>query len=984
MRRGISTILLFSFITTFSQTQIGDDIDGGEINSESFGAAIALSADGSIMAIGAPNNHDVGTNAGHVRVYESLAGVWTLIGGDINAEAVGDNFGGAVALSSDGTILAVGADQNDGNGTSSGHVRVYENISGTWIQIGQDIDGENTFDQSGQSVDLSADGSIVAIGAHRNDGTGSNAGHVRIFENIAGTWTQIGSDIDGEAAGDQLGWSVSLSDAGDIVAIGANFNDGNGNGSGHVRVYENIAGTWTQIGVDIDGEAAEDLSGSSVDISSDGTIVAIGASRNSDAATQAGHVRIYENISGTWTQIGQDIDGYNLGDLSGDAVSISSDGSKVAIGAIFNDDNGENSGQVRIYEFISGTWFLIDQDILGLENGDLNGSSVALSDNGSIVAMGASGNNDAGYNIGHVRAFEDISGTWTQLGSTINGGGTLGPGDNSGIVDLSQDGSIVAIGATGNDGNGSNSGHVRVYENQAGSWIQIGQDIDGEDSGDRSGLAVALSDTGDIVAIGAGINAGNGNSSGHVRVYENISGTWTQIGQDIDGEAPSDVAGSAISLSADGSILAVGARLNDGAGSSSGHVRIFENLGGTWTQIGLDINGEAAADQLGHAVDLSDDGTIVAIGAPFNDGNGPGSGHVRIYENIAGTWTQVGQDIDGEAAGDSFGYSVALSSDGSIVAAGARGNDANGGNAGHVRIFENIAGVWTQIGTDIDGEAAADDSGYAIDISSDGSIVAIGARTNDGTATSSGHVRVYENIAGTWTQKGSDIDGEAASDVSGQYVALSGNGFTVAIGAPFNDGNGQDAGHVRVYEFALILPVDFISFQGKSISEGIELIWKTAQEENNHGFELERSADGIEWQTIHIEQAKGNTSINNYSFLDTQPKEGLNYYRLKQIDMNGQFTFSDVVALEWTKFKRVEIIFPNPSKNHVEVLIQNPKGSAFRLSAIAPSGEVVWQSPQITNQTTWSHNLALQPGIYFLRLQTPYQTITERVVIISD
>ena len=101
-------------------------------------------------------------------------------------------------------------------------------------------------DESGWSVSLSSDGSTVAIGARNNDGNGSNSGHVRIYNNVNGTWTQVGSDIDGEAAEDQSGFSVSLSSDGSTVAIGARNNDGNGSNSGHVRIYNNVNGTWTQ------------------------------------------------------------------------------------------------------------------------------------------------------------------------------------------------------------------------------------------------------------------------------------------------------------------------------------------------------------------------------------------------------------------------------------------------------------------------------------------------------------------------------------------------------------------------------------------------------------------------------------------------------------------------------------------------------------------------------------------------------------------
>ena len=93
--------------------------------------------------------------------------------------------------------------------------------------------------KTGTSVALSADGSIVAIGATLNDGqAGINSGHVRVYEYNGSSWKQKGPDIDGEAEGDESGYSVSMSADGSIVAIGARFNDASGDSSGHVRVYK--------------------------------------------------------------------------------------------------------------------------------------------------------------------------------------------------------------------------------------------------------------------------------------------------------------------------------------------------------------------------------------------------------------------------------------------------------------------------------------------------------------------------------------------------------------------------------------------------------------------------------------------------------------------------------------------------------------------------------------------------------------------------
>ena len=220
-----------------------------------------------------------------------------------------------------------------------------------------------------------------------------------------------------------------------------------------------------------------------------------------------------------------------------------------------------------------------------------------------------------------------------------------------------------------------------------------------------------------------------------------------------------------------------------------------------WVQVGADIDGEADFDESGYSVSLSGDGQTVAIGAPYNQGNGSYVGHVRIYRLDANDqWAQVGADIDGEADYDESGYSVSLSGDGQTVAIGAPYNQGNGDYSGHVRIYQlDASDQWIQVGADIDGEVAGDESGRSVSLSDDGRTVAIGATWNDGNGDSSGHVRIFQLDANDqWVQVGADIDGEADYDEFGYSVTLSGDGETVAIGAPFNDGSGDNSGHVRI------------------------------------------------------------------------------------------------------------------------------------------------------------------------------------------
>ena len=404
---------------------------------------------------------------------------WLQLGVDIDGEASGDGSGGSVSLSANGETVAIGATFNDGNGYDSGHTRVFKwnQSTNTWEQMGNDMDGEASGDYSGGSVSLSGNGETVAIGARRNDGNGSFSGHTRAFKwnQSTNTWEQMGNDMDGEESGDESGGSVSLSANGETVAIGATFNDGNGNISGHTRVFKwnQSTNTWQQMGNDMDGEASGHGSGQSVSLSGNGETVAIKADWYDDGA-YSGHIRTrvfkWNQSTNTWQQMGNDMDGEASGDYSGQSVSLSANGETVAIGADWYDGNGSFSGHTRVFKWNQSTY------------------------------------------------------TWQQMGNDMDGEASFDW--SGGSVSLSGNGETVAIGAVGNDGNGYESGHTRVFKwNQStNTWQQIGNDMDGEASGDYSGGSVSLSGNGETVAIGAKRNGGNGTDIGHVRVYSFSNG----------------------------------------------------------------------------------------------------------------------------------------------------------------------------------------------------------------------------------------------------------------------------------------------------------------------------------------------------------------------------------------------------------------------------------------------------------------------------
>jgi len=313
---------------------------------------------------------------------------------------------------------------------------------------------------------------------------------------------------------------------------------------------------------------------------------------------------------------------------------------------------------------------------------------VALSADARFLVVGAPGDMYNTDRKGYVKVYHTDKDDGSRIGQTIYGNAI---GDLFGwSVDITTEGNNIVLGAPGYYNNTDRPGYVRVYSlasnDEAGddTWNQIGQDIIGEANGDMFGYSVSISEDGGTIAVGA-VHGANSNS-GYVRIYrlEGDGTSWGQIGQDIDGEAYYDGFGSSVSLSADGSTIAIGTPGNDDNGVDSGKVMVYriDSEGSSWERLVQSIYGDNAGDRLGKSVNLSPDGNTLAIGSPgfWEENDRPG--YVRVFSLESslntGSWIQIGQDIIGEAKGDEFGRSISLSDDGKTLAVGARGADVNG------------------------------------------------------------------------------------------------------------------------------------------------------------------------------------------------------------------------------------------------------------------------------------------------------------------
>lgn len=398
-------VLVNGLLTAQTWNQIGIDIDG-DLEGDQFGWSVDLSADGSRLVIGATMDGLENNFAGQVTVYDQNNGQWTQTGNAIDGTQSMMEFGFAVAISDDGSRIAVGAPKADPFGIDKGSVRIFELMGDEWLQLGESIDGSFVFDQAGQSIAFSTDGNRIAIGAHLNDGSGPNRGHVRIFDFEENEWVQIGNNVNGEITSGQSGWSVALSADGSIMAVGAIGNNENGLLSGQVRAYQFNGIGWEQLGSDINGTMAGDRLGWSLALSNNGSRMIIGAPQNIESSDAPGYVDIYEFSSGNWSLLGSRILGVGTNDEFGTAVTINADGNSIAIGAPGHNFEGEQRGMARIFELNNGNWSSVAAPIFGEGAGDLFGHSVAFDLDGNTLAVGAIHNSGESNNAGHVRVFE--------------------------------------------------------------------------------------------------------------------------------------------------------------------------------------------------------------------------------------------------------------------------------------------------------------------------------------------------------------------------------------------------------------------------------------------------------------------------------------------------------------------------------------------------------------------------------------------------
>ena len=403
--------IIFTFLiilmseSSFGQWyQVGARIDG-EAAGDWAGSDVSLNADGSIMAVSSINNNNGAASAGHVRIYEFDGTDWIQLGSSLQGQDILESFGRRAKLSDDGYTVAISAPGTNSIEPMVGSVQVYTFNGTNWVQVGDDILGVQSHEKVGSSLSISSDGNTIAIGTVQNNGVlGNSTGRVDVYTYNGTSWIQVGASLYGENVGDLFGGSISLNDNGTILAVGAVEHDNNVMATGQVKVYEFNGTNWVQIGNELNGANQSDRFGRVVCLSNSGDTLAVSSVDVDFGTTGTGGVYVYRRNGSQWEQIGNTI-GHANDVALGRSLSLSGQGNVLIAGVAFKVDNNERKGHSRVFQLNGSLWEQVGDIIEGVDSLDYSGWSVDISKNGNTVAIGAITDDDNGEDAGSVHVF---------------------------------------------------------------------------------------------------------------------------------------------------------------------------------------------------------------------------------------------------------------------------------------------------------------------------------------------------------------------------------------------------------------------------------------------------------------------------------------------------------------------------------------------------------------------------------------------------
>ena len=814
---------------TTTSTPTATLTDGAAPELDDVGYSVALSSDGTTAVVGAAGN---GVNGAGAYIYRaSSEGSWSSTSTAVATltGAPGDRLGSSVALSSDGTTALLGA---YGANSFAGAAEIFHASSeSSWATTSTPTatltnSGGAANDDFGASVALSSDGTTAVVGAA---GVNSQKGAVYVFHASSETsWSTTSTPTatltnGGGSAGDSFG-AVALSSDGTTALVSDSPQPGGSDVGAAYIFHVSSESSWSTTSTPTATLTVSGVStfGGSVALSSDGTTALVGVPSSVSSGTGADSAYIFHASSeSSWSTTSTPTailtaSGDSLGNSFGWSVALSSGGTTAIVGSW---GQFQGSGAAYVFHVSSeSSWSTTSTPTASLTSSgapDPLGWSVALSSDGTTALVGAQ-TAGGGADPGSAEVFHASSeSSWSTTSSptaTLTGSGAQ---DALGwSVALSSDGTTAVVGATAVEGDGFNGpGAVYIFHaSSESSWSTTSTPTatltnSGGSSADGFGSSVALSSDGTTALVG-------GNGAVYI-FHASSESSWSSTSTptatlDNSGGSAADGFGSSIALSPDGTTALVGAtggNLGKGAAAVF-HASSESSWSTTSTPTAILTNGNGTAnDALGFSVALSADGTTAAVGA--DGGNGAGAQYVLVFHaSSEGSWTTTSAPaatLSNSSAGasDDFGFSVALSADGTTALVGATG--ANGAIGAAYVFHASSESSWSTTSTPNatltnSAGAGGDFFGNSVALSSDGTTALVGAYgLNNTNVAGPGTAHIYQAPSeSSWTTTSTPtatLTNGSTGQGFGDGVALSSDGTTALIGADQAD-TGSGAAYI--------------------------------------------------------------------------------------------------------------------------------------------------------------------------------------------
>lgn len=870
-------------------------------NNGNYGAAVAVSKDGSRLVVGAPNAIVYGRRRGVAYVFVWSGGTWVEEAKLVASNAFdNDNFGACVDINADGTRIIIGAPLADyGASWDAGGFYIFRRLTGTTVweeEVFVTGGSGGAQDTTGSDVAISDDGTVIFVGSANDDFTNSiSNGWVFLYyitdSGHPGTWKGLTVTSGGRRTyvADQsqiyFGSCVDMDATGTrYIAGGWGYEKTNkeyGTGSGIAGIYTASGNSWvreTWLYPDSVEYIKNGEFGWDVAMNADGSRAVVSSLMGQmNGEKYTGAVYVFSRSNTTWTQeakLEPDAAKKYMG--FGYSVAINAAGDKILVGSVDDEMTGTNAGAAYVYTKApskSNTgipgWHTIPYAPSRGWSSFMNTYAVWYGPNmagvtynfTAKVTISTAGNYTIKYQADDVVTWSIDGSPNTVLSDKFRSTDIIGStpvtltaGDhslkvaiyNSNKTTATADftGNPTGVAMTIEDSNGVIIWSTKDDVAESGGWSLSGR-LSANDGlgGDNFGSSLAMDGTGELMVIGAQFATVSG-VAGAGKVYTfGSQPTGPTLTETIILTAQPPIAnakfGSAVAISSDGKHIVVGAPYSPYLGKISGVIGIFDLDPATgWKYNQINFSSDAAANDLyGCSVAISADGSIIAVGAYGAPSGTVADGQVYVLKRSNGGYQE--QTILKATGSTWLGYSVAVSGDGKIIAAGAPNTAPS--KAGTAYVFSMGSTDWTSgtTYTAIPDSVAGDNYGWSVAINTTGDTVVVGAPlTNQMNLTDSGSATLWSKTSGTWsiiTKLGAN-DAKASS-AFGYSVAMNAVGDKIIVGAQAADAPGKaNTGAAYIFEQNPVIPSNW--------AQKAKLVPSILDPDCNYGYSVAMNAAG--------------------------------------------------------------------------------------------------------------------------------------------